>query len=172
LAHALWIPDDTVALIDFGSKFAFPADAAGTRSIQPSVINRWLADLWDKKKKVKRTAYKGKPGPKPGTGAIKPVLKEAGIPYWTPHSVRTALSSVLIDLGMDASASAILSHKKRGSGPMPTRPDENEAEEVTLRHYNRAQRIPLKKAGILAWHQALDAARERLAVNGVKQAAE
>lgn len=171
--HALWIPKAAVALINFDTTYAFPADASGMRSIQPSVINRWMGNLWGRERKAKRKpAYKGKPGPPPGTGAIKPVLKDANIPYWTPHAIRTTLSSVLIDNSMDAAASAILAHKKRGAGPIPAKPDENQAEEVTLRHYNRAQRLPLKMEGVLAWHKAMEATRVRLAGKEMQQAAE
>ena len=161
--HALWAPADVLKLVASNGRYAFPADEKGDRPVRSSVINRWLGNLWGRKSTKPSKHYKGKPGPSPGTGALPTVLKDAEIPYWTPHSVRSVLATELIDAMLDAAASAILSHKRPGTKDLPERPVVDErAEEVTLRHYSRAQRLPLKKLGMIEWHKRLREARKRI----------
>lgn len=175
--HALWVPADVLQLVAPKGRYAFPADEESDRPVRSSVINRWLANLWGRRSTKPVAPYKGKPGPAPGTGALPTVLKDAEIPYWTPHAVRSVLATELIDAMLDAAASAILSHKRPRTSDLPERPTADEhAEEVTLRHYSRAQRIPLKKLGMIEWHKRLRQARTRVGseeqaglVDGVQQ---
>ncbi|HXZ16620.1 MAG TPA: tyrosine-type recombinase/integrase, partial [Roseiarcus sp.] len=147
--HAIWIPKEVARLIANEGNYAFPADQDGRRPVRPSVINRWLGNLWGTTSTKPKVERKGRPGPKPGYRALPPVLKEAGIPYWTPHAVRSVFATVLIDAMQDAAASAILAHKRPKSVPLPERPaDTARAEDVTLRFYSRSQRLPLKQAGM------------------------
>jgi hypothetical protein len=162
--HALWVPAEVVRLVAAGGKFAFPADNAGQRAIKPSVINRWLGNLWGKGSPPAKDAYEGKPGPRPGTGALPPVLKAAQIPFWTPHAVRTVLATELIEEMHEAAASAILAHKPPKIPSLPDRPQTiAHAEDVTIRSYSRAQRLPLKKIGMEFWHTQIEAAQVRVA---------
>ena len=161
--HALWVPADVLKLIASSGRYAFPADEKGDRRVRSSVINRWLGNLWGRKSTKPAKHYKGKPGPPPGTGALPPILKDAEIPYWTPHAVRSVFATELIDAMLDGASSVILSHKRPGTRDVPERPSvDDRAEEVTLRHYNRAQRIPLKKLGMQEWHKRLAEARRRV----------
>ncbi len=161
--HAIWIPKEGAELIAGEGDYAFPADRDGRRPVRPSVINRWLSNLWGRPSTKPKTERIGKPGPKPGVGALPAVLKQAGIPYWTPHAVRSVFATVLIDAMQDSAASAILAHKRPKSLRLPDRPAEAAgAEEVTLRFYNRSQRLPLKKAGMETWVATLDAAHSKL----------
>jgi integrase len=161
--HALWVPADVVALIAAEGRLAFPAYEAGQRPIRPSVINRWLGNLWGRKSTKGKADYKGKPGPRPGTGALPAVLKMEGVPYWTPHAVRSVLATELIELMQDAAASAILGHKRSNSASLPERPSPTaHAEDVTVRFYSRAQRLQLKKQGMVVWSARLRDARARV----------
>jgi integrase len=163
LPHALWAPAEVLAFIAPKGQYAFPANESGDRPVRSSVINRWLGNLWGRKSAPGREHYEGKPGPAPGTGSLPPVLKEAGIPFWTPHAVRSVLATELIDAMLDAAASAILSHKRPRTTDLPERPsEESRAEEVTLRHYSRAQRPPLKKLGMQEWSRRFAEAEKRV----------
>ncbi len=162
--HALWVPAEVIQLVASKGKFAFPADDAGQRAIRPSVINRWLGNLWGKKSTKAKPVYEGKPGPPAGAGALPQVLKDAQIPFWTPHAVRSVLATELIDKMHDAAASAILAHRRPNSPSLPDRPETiAHAEDVTIRSYSRAQRLPLKKIGMEAWLGQIAAARVRVA---------
>ena len=106
--HAIWIPAKAAELITREGDYAFPADREGHRPVRPSVINRWLSNLWGRPSTKPKAERDGKPGPKPGVGALPAVLKQSGIPYWTPHAVRSVFATVLIDAMQDSAASAIL----------------------------------------------------------------
>jgi integrase len=160
--QALWLPQQTMDLVAKTGIWAFPADEKGRRHLNPSVITRWLADLWRPPAKARRDAPgKRRRGPPPGTGRRPSILRDAGIEPWTPHGVRTTCSSELIEAQMDGAASAILSHTPKNL-LLPDRPTETRAEAVTLRYYNRAQRMPLKRIGIEKWHAVLKEAEDRL----------
>jgi hypothetical protein len=162
-AHALWVPREVLALVSSKGRFAFPADDDGARAIRPSVINRWLGNLWGRRKVSEKKTYGGKPGPRPGAGSLPDVLKAAKIPFWTPHAVRSVMATELIDKMLDSSASAILAHRRANSLPLPDRPEQpTHAEDVTIRAYSRAQRLPLKKLGMMAWQEQIAAARVRV----------
>ena len=122
IPHALWVPSEVLGQIASEGRYAFPADERGHRPVRSSIINRWLGNLWGKRSTARSEPYKGKPGPPRGTGSLSPVLKEAGIPFWTPHAVRSVLATELIDAMLDAAASAILSHKRMGTVDLPQRP--------------------------------------------------
>jgi integrase len=161
--HAIWIPKEVAQLIVDEGDYAFPADQDGRRPVRPSLINRWLSNLWGSQSTKPKAERKGKPGPKPGHGALAPVLRRAGVPYWTPHAVRSVLATVLIDAMQDAAASAILAHKRPKLTALPERPAEAAAaEDVTMRFYSRSQRLPLKQAGMETWIAALEAASRKL----------
>ena len=156
--HAIWIPKETAELVSEKGDYAFPANDDGKRPVRPSVINRWLANLWGRSSTKPKEERKGKPGPKPGSGSLPTVLSDAKIPYWTPHTVRSVFATVLIDAMQDAAASAILAHKRPQSSPLPEKPADAGAEDVTLRFYSRSQRLQLKQAGMEVWLAALKAA--------------
>ena len=59
-----------------------------------------------------KAALKGRPGANTGVATMPAVLRDAGISDWTPHAVRSAFATVLIDATEDAAASAILAHKR------------------------------------------------------------
>jgi integrase len=160
--HAIWVSKKTADLIAEKGEYAFPADDDGKRPVRPSVINRWLANLWGRPSTKPKAERNGKPGPKPGAGALPAMLKNADIPYWTPHAVRSVFATVLIDAMQDAAASAILAHKRPKSSPLPEKPSHAGAEDVTLRFYSRSQRLPLKQAGMELWLAALKAAEEKI----------
>jgi integrase len=160
--HAIWVSKKTADLIAEKGEYAFPADDDGKRPVRPSVINRWLANLWGRPSTKPKAERNGKPGPKPGAGALPAMLKNADIPYWTPHAVRSVFATVLIDAMQDATASAILAHKRPKSSPLPEKPSHAGAEDVTLRFYSRSQRLPLKQAGMELWLAALKAAEEKI----------
>jgi integrase len=160
--HAIWVSKETADLIAEKGEYAFPADDDGKRPVRPSVINRWLANLWGRPSTKPKAERNGKPGPKPGVGALPAMLKNADIPYWTPHAVRSVFATVLIDAMQDAAASAILAHKRPKSSPLPEKPSHAGAEDVTLRFYSRSQRLPLKQAGMELWLSALKAAEEKI----------
>jgi hypothetical protein len=162
IPHALWVPSEVLSHVASEGRYAFPADERGDRPVRSSVINRWLGNLWGKRSTAQSEPYKGKPGPPRGTGSLSPVLKETGIPFWTPHAVRSVLATELIDAMLDAAASAILSHKRIGTVDLPERPSGDvRAEDVTIRHYSRAQRLPLKKLGMEEWSARLAEAKKR-----------
>jgi integrase len=160
--HAIWVSKKTADLIAEKGEYAFPADDDGKRPVRPSVINRWLANLWGRPSTKPKAERNGKPGPKPGAGALPAMLKNADIPYWTPHAVRSVFATVLIDAMQDAAASAILAHKRPKSSPLPEKPSHAGAEDVTLRFYSRSQRLPLKQAGMELWLAALKAVEEKI----------
>jgi hypothetical protein len=56
-AHALWVPAEALRLVASKGKYAFPADDGGQRAIRPSVINRWLGNLWGKRPAPKKVDY-------------------------------------------------------------------------------------------------------------------
>jgi integrase len=161
--QALWLPKDTIDLVATEGRWAFPSSATGLHHVKPSVITRWLADLWRPPAKPSLTRLlQRRRGPPPGTGRNPSILRDAGLPHWTPHGVRTTCSTELIEAQMDGASSAILGHTPKNL-LLPERPIETRAEAVTLRYYNRAQRIPLKRAGIEKWHAILREAEQRLA---------
>ena len=66
---------------------------------------------------------------------------------------------------LDSAASAILAHTGTNSEGLVERPNQtSRAESVTMRHYNRSQRIPLKTLGMKAWNKELSEARVRQSV--------
>jgi hypothetical protein len=83
-AHALCVPSDVLELIPPRGKYAFPADALGARPVRPSVINRWLGNLWGRTSSKGRAHYEGKPGPPPGTGALYPHFRPSAFPFGLP----------------------------------------------------------------------------------------
>lgn len=75
------------------------------------------------------------------------LLAEAGLPPFTPHSVRKALATFLSDQPLPpGAASAILDHAAK-----KTETEEEAA--VTARHYNQSQKLPLKNAGLTSWSE-------------------
>lgn len=76
------------------------------------------------------------------------LLAEAGLPHFTPHSMRKALTTFLTDQHLPpGTASAILDHAQKKSDD-----DEGTEEaEVTSKYYNESLRLPLKHVGLTKW---------------------
>jgi integrase len=160
--QALWLPAEAMKHVQKDGIWAFPSDEQGRTRLSSSVVTRWLTEMWrpPARPKLNLTGKKRR-GPPPGTGRKPSILRNALIEPWTPHGARTTCSTLLIDAELDGAASAILGHVPRNV-TLPERPPETRAEAVTLRHYNRAQRVPLKRKGIEKWHAALREAEARL----------
>ncbi len=92
------------------------------------------------------------------TGSGVDLLKQAGLPHFTLHELRDALTTYLAaDQSLPSSAaSAILDHAPDGDEPAA-----REAQ-VTRDHYNKSQRLELKAAGLNIWSSAVLAEYEEL----------
>jgi len=77
------------------------------------------------------------------------LLAAAGLPHFSPHSLRKAMATFLADQPLPSStASAILDHAAKKT-------ETEEESIVTSKHYNASMRLPLKFAGLVAWSTAV-----------------
>jgi integrase len=80
--------------------------------------------------------------PVSGFGKVnKRLYKQAGVPDWRPHDLRTAFASALCDAGEnEAIVDRILNHSASGSAPS-----------AVARVYNRASNLPQRAAALDRW---------------------
>jgi hypothetical protein len=129
-------------------------EASITQSALRLLMYRLQGRVYDHTVKQK-PVRKGKPGPKPRPKKHRPDLFALyGIEPWTPHELRTTMTTFLDDNRLGGAATAILGHK--------TDHDRVDARErmatITEQHYNRSQRIGLKAEGMALWVKTLLAA--------------
>ncbi|MCJ2057315.1 integrase arm-type DNA-binding domain-containing protein [Methylobacterium sp. J-048] len=151
--HALPIPPAAVEAIarcgaDPASPFVFPSRIDG-KHVTPSGYTQFFYRIEGKEKDGKAGSKVSRP--------LGDLFQRYGIRRWTPHDARRTLGTYLDDEGLGGAASAILAHSKdKGQDDEKAR-----IEDITRRVYAKAQRLPLKAAGMEPWVQHVLAAYER-----------
>ena len=151
--HALPVPPEAVAAIDAcgadpASPFLFPSRIAG-KHVTPAGFTQFFYRIEGKEKDGKGGSLIQRP--------LGDLFKRYGIRRWTPHDARRTLSTFLDDEQLGGAGSAILAHSKDKSEAR----EEARVEDITRRVYAKAQRLPLKAAGMEAWVPHVLAAYER-----------
>lgn len=184
-SHALPIPSDAWAIVDrLRSKakhaagendWAFPSETkSGTVHVTASGVYRILYRLAGReeptpnKKHVPKVYAEGEKVRKKRQEVPRPIrprderrnlLEEVGIPWWSLHDCRRALTKVLNDAGIPGGASVILAHELDEKEALAvTATDKQRADflrnrqaKVTAMAYGGAQHLGLKKEGMKLW---------------------
>ncbi|WCJ62810.1 hypothetical protein [Agrobacterium tumefaciens] len=184
-SHALPIPSDAWAIVDrlrskakhaaSGHEWAFPSETKGGEvHVTASGVYRILYRLAGRDKPTPNKDYIPKipaegekvrkkrdevPRPIRPRTEMRNLLEEAGIPWWSLHDCRRALTTALNEAGLPGGASVILAHEIDEKEALAvTATDKQRADfvrqrqaKVTAMAYGGAQHLNLKKEGMRLW---------------------
>lgn len=170
MAHVLPIPDRAWSHVNAlikegkhadseGHDWAFPSEKVVGVHATASGVYRILYRLAGRDKEHKpRGDLKGKKVPK-AKEARRDLLAESGIPWWSLHDLRRAITKVLDDHGLPGGATVILAHDIHEKEALAVTASEREREDfqrlrtarITKMAYGGSQYIKLKKEAMKIW---------------------